>query len=49
MPEICDGEMAIQCNVLKKLAGEDFSNPPLFESFSLRLFEGLSPETPKKG
>ena len=26
MPEICDGQMDIQCNVLKKLAEEDFSN-----------------------
>ena len=26
MPEICDGQMDIRCNVLKKLAEKDFSN-----------------------
>jgi len=31
--------MAKQCNVLKKLAEEDFSNLLRFESFSLLLFE----------
>ena len=55
MPEICDGQMDILCNVLKKLAEEDFSN-----EFNLRetggknfsnlpLFEAFSPENLKKG
>ena len=26
MPEICDGQMDIRSNVVKKLAEEDFSN-----------------------
>ena len=44
MPEICDGQMDIQCNVLKKLAEEDFSNLSFLKVHPTPFWEKLAGE-----